>query len=176
MSIIAGISAGIGALGALGGVLGSRSAAKRQQRALENQEANNEAWYRRNYYGDYLNSVEANNAIRRVKDTLAERSKAARARQVVAGGTPEQAIAAEQEYAKSVADVMGNLAAQGDAYRREVDARKAQMDANVGGHRQAIASQQQAANASLMGAGLRAVMSGLSQFDFGKKKEGQNEF
>lgn len=169
MSIIAGISAGIGALGALGGMFGSRRAAEREQRELENRAAKNEAWYHRNYYGDYLNSVEATNAIRRVKDTLAERSQMARARQVVAGGTPEQAVAAEQEYAKSMADVIGNLAAQGEAYKRDVDARKAQMDAEVGGQRQAIASQQQAANASLMGAGLNAVMSGLSQFDFDKK-------
>lgn len=171
MSIIAGISAGVGAAGAIAGMFGSRAAARRQQREISKQEAKNEAWYNRNYYGDYLNSVEAMNAIQRVNDTLRERSQAARARQVVTGGTPEQAVAQEAENTKSVTALMGNLAAQGDAYRREADARKLGLDAQTGGMRQAIASGQQGANAQLMSAGLNAVMNGLSQFDFGKKEE-----
>lgn len=170
MSTTAAIGLGVGALGALGGMLGSRAAARRQKRELEKQAARNEAWYNRNYYGDYLNSVEAMNAINRVRDTFAERARQARARSVVAGATPEMGVAETAAQAKGVAELMGNLAAQGDAYRRDVDARKQQMDAGISGARQAIAERQQGAQASLMSAGLNAVMNGLSQFDFGKKE------
>ena len=175
MSIIAGISLGMGAAGALAGALGARKQAREREREIAKQEARNEAWYNRNDYGDYLNTVEAMNAVRRVNDTLRERSLAARARQVVAGGTPEIAVAQEAENARGVADLMGSLAAQGDAYRRDVDARKQQLDAQVSGARQAIADNRQAANAGLMSAGLRSVMNGLSQFDLGNVKLGKDK-
>lgn len=172
MSVLGAISAGVGLAGSIAGALGSRSAARRQRRLLDKQRAANEAWYARNYYGDYLNSVEAMNAMRRVNDTIRERSQAARARAAVTGATPEQSVAIEAANGRNVADLMGNLAAQGDAYRRHVDERKQQMDAGVNSAAAGIAEAQQGANAQLMSAGLRSVMNGLSQFDFsGLNKE-----
>ena len=170
MSILAGISAGVGAIGTIAGAIGSRSAARRQQRELEKQAARNEAWYARNYYSDYLNSSEAQNAIRRLGNTLRERSQASKARQAITGATPEQSIAESAEYNKSMADMIGNLAAAGESYRRDVDAKKLQMDASLSAQRQGIAQAQQGANANLMSAGLRSMMNGLSQYDFGKLK------
>lgn len=163
------IGLGVGLAGAGAGFLGSKAAARRQKREVEKQEAKNEAWYNRNYYGDYLNSLEALNAIRRVNDTMRERGQAARARQAVTGGTAEQAIATEAENNRSVADLMGNLAAQGDAYRRDIDAKKLNMDAQTSGMRQSIANGQQQANAQLASAGLNAMLNGMSQFKFGKE-------
>lgn len=162
------IGLGVGLAGTGAGILGSRKAAKRQKEELKKQGAANEAWYNRNYYGDYLNSVEAQNAIRRVSDTLRERSQAARAREAVTGATPEQTIAQEAESGRTVADIMGNLAAQGAAYRRDVDARKLQMDNALSAQRQAIAGQQQGANAALMSAGLQTAINSISQFDIKK--------
>ena len=167
MSIIGAISLGAGLLGGAAGAIGSRKAAERERELLQKRRAANDAWYARNYYGDYLNTAEASNAINRMKETLRERSQAARAREAVTGATPEMAVAQESESNKSMAELMGGLAARGDAYRRDVDTRKMQMDAATDATEAAMRSAQQGANAQLTSAGLNAIKSGLSQFDFG---------
>ena len=90
----------LGAIGAIAGIgstiygaVKQSQAAKKEEALMAKQAAANEAWYNRNYYQDYLNTVGAQNAIKRYRDLLAEQTKEARARQVITGGTPEQAQA-----------------------------------------------------------------------------------
>jgi len=67
-----GTAIGIGA-SLIGGVMGASKAAKAanaQQQMLNQQRNKNEAWYNRNYYQNYLDSKEAQAAIKRVEDTL----------------------------------------------------------------------------------------------------------
>lgn len=165
MGVLELASAGAGIIGGISGAIGSRAAAGREQRLIADREAANNAWYNRNYYGDYLSSAESQNAIKRVKDTLTELSKQNRARAVVAGGTPERAIAETAALGRSVTDMMGDLAARGSEYRRQADLQKQQLDAGTDARRAAIASGQQTANAELMQSGINLLMNGLSGID-----------
>ena len=84
-----GTAIGIGA-SLIGGVMGASKAAKAanaQQQMLNQQRNKNEAWYNRNYYQNYLDSKEAQSAIKRVEDTLRRRNQEAQATAAVTGGT-----------------------------------------------------------------------------------------
>lgn len=119
-----GTAIGVGA-GLLGGLFGGNKAgkaAKAQQAAIDAQRSKNEAWYNRNYYQNYLDSSEAQSAIKRVEDTLRRRNKNAQATAAVTGGTPESVLAQQESDQKLMGDVVGNLAARGDGIKRQVDA------------------------------------------------------
>ena len=94
LGAILGTAAGL-ASGIFGGIK-SAKAAREQQRLINEQEAKNEAWYNRNYYQNYMDSAEAQAAMKRVENTLKKQTQEARATAAVTGETPEAAIAQQQ--------------------------------------------------------------------------------
>lgn len=162
MAIGTALALGVGAASLVSGIFGSRRAARRQKRLLADQKARNEAWYARNYYSDTLNSVGAQNAMKRVRDWWSKEARQARARQAISGGTPEQAAAVAEAGSEAMADTMGNLAAQGEAQKRAADAQKLQMDAEVAAQESAIEEARQQAGANLIENGANLAMAGLS--------------
>lgn len=159
-----------------GGIFSSRKAKKerrRQQELLRQQRAADEAWYARNYSQDFLNSGEAQDAIRRVKEAWGERMQEARARQAITGGTPEQMAQVEKVGAKAMGDTVASLAAKGDAIKRGVDAQKNEMDRQANAQEaQMSASAQEAAEnakANAIGVGLSALQLGASALSGGSK-------
>ena len=167
------ITASIAAAGALssigGGIFGSRKArraAKRERELLRQKEAANEAWYARNYHEDYLNSVEAQNALRRTREAWNDRLSRERGRQAVTGGTPEQMARVHEAGGEAYGETVAALAAQGSANKRAVDARKAEMDNDVLTARSAIANAEQQAGQNMLSnsinAGVAALQAGAS--------------
>lgn len=167
------ITAGIAAVGALssigGGIFGSRKArkaAKRERELLRQKEAANEAWYARNYHEDYLNSVEAQNALRRTREAWNDRLNRERGRQAVTGGTPEQMARVHEAGGEAYGETVAALAAQGSANKRAVDAKKAEMDNDVLTARSAIANAEQQAGQNMLSnsinAGVAALQAGAS--------------
>ena len=77
------IGAILGAVGGLAsGIAGgikSAKAAREQQRLIDEQESKNNAWYNRNYYQNYMDSSEAQAAMKRVENTLKKQNQEARA-------------------------------------------------------------------------------------------------
>ena len=143
------------------GLFSGRKARKEQEQKLREQQAANDAWYARNYFQDRLNSVEGQNAMRRAKEARNEHSKMLRARQAVSGATPEQVERAEEVGAKAVGETVAAIAAQGDAIKRDVDARKQQMDAGVrDAQMQIAAAKEQSAN-NLVGNSVQLAGSAL---------------
>lgn len=163
---------GLGA-GLLGGVMGGVKAAKSakdQQKAIEQQRAKNDAWYNRNYYQNYLDSSEAKAALKRVEDTMRRRNQEAQATAAVTGGTQEAVLAQQENDQKLMGDVVGNLAARGDAVKRQVDA---QNQANENALMQQQVAQYQANEAGgsqLLSNSTSLIGSALSLFD----KKGKN--
>lgn len=166
----------IAAIGAIAGLAATAIGAAQQKKAAENQEKllkeqqeKQEAWYNRNYYQDYLNTVEGQNAIKQYKDLWAERTREARARQVISGGTPEQAAAVAEAGAEGLGNMMGNLAAQGAARKQQIDAQMLGLDANLRNQRGAIEEARQQAGANLMSNGIGTMTSSLQGMDIPKK-------
>lgn len=171
------IGAIIGAAGGLAsglfGGLKSSKAAKKQEKLINEQERKNDAWYNRNYYQNYLDSVEAQAAMKRVENTLKKQNQEARATAVVTGATPEAAVAQQQANNEILDNVTTNLAAQGTARKANVDAINQQNENNIMNMRIAQNQATEKGNAQLMDNGLGIIGSALSMQDWGKKKGGQ---
>lgn len=162
LSGVAGLASGI-----VGGIK-SANAAKEQQRLINEQEQKNREWYNRNYYQNYMDSTEAQAAMKRVEDTLKRQNEQARAAQVVMGGTPEAALAQQQANNEVLADTATGLAAQSTARKANVDAVNLQNENNIMQQRIGQAQATESGNASLMSSGLGLIGSALSLYD--KKK------
>lgn len=167
MSVIGLIGAGIGLATSLYGAHKSSQAAEEQETELARQRAANEAWYNRNYYQDYLNTVQAQNALKQYRNAWAERTKEARARQAISGGTPEQAQAVAEAGGEAMGNMVGNLAAQGEQNKAAIDAQKLAMDNNLSQQAAQIAEARQQAASNLMSSGASMLTSGLQAMDGG---------
>lgn len=159
---IAGLVGGL--LSAGYGAWKQSKAAKEEQKANSQLKAAQQAWYDRNYYQDYLNTVEAQNALKRVRNAWDERVREARARQVISGGTPAQLAAVQEAGAEAMGEAVGNLAAQGQQNRQAIDAQKLAMDNNLSQQAAQIAENKQAAGQQLMAGGASLITSGLQSF------------
>ena len=155
------IGAGVGLASTLYGAHKSAKAAREQERELGRQRAANEAWYNRNYYQDYMNTVEAQNALKQYRDAWQERTQSARARQAITGGTPEQAAAVAEAGGEAMGNMVGNLAAQGQQNKAAIDAQKLAMDTNLSNQQAAIAEARQTAASNLMSGGASLIANSL---------------
>lgn len=135
--IAAAISAGAGlATSLLGGMAASdaAAAAERRQRA---QEAKEDAWYRRRYNEDYVDTKAGQNLVRRAVDYARKQWKKAEGAKAVAGGTDASSQMAKDSGNKMVADTIANIGATDqmrkdnvDRQHRQAEERFAQMDMN----------------------------------------------
>lgn len=159
------------ASGIFGGIK-SAKAAKEQQRLINEQESKNNAWYNRNYYQNYMDSTEAQAAMKRVENTLKKQNQEARATAVVTGATPEAAIAQQQANNGILDETATGLAAQATARKAQVDAIDQQNQNNIFQARLGQSSAEEKGGAELMGAGLGMVKDALSMVDWDKTKLG----
>lgn len=164
ISAIGGLASGI-----YGGVK-SAQAAREQNRLIDEQERKNEEWYNRNYYQNYMDSAEAQAAMRRVENTLSRQNEQARATQTVMGGTPEAAIAQQQANNEILADTATGLAAQSTARKANVDAVNQANQNNIMQQRIGQSQATETGNANLMSGGFGLISSALSISDKLKNK------
>lgn len=120
--IISGVSGAMGLLSGVKGMFDSADAARKQRKLLAEGRAEESAWYKRNYYGDYLNNSMSRAAMKRVENTMRSNNRMNRAYTAVSGGTHESNIARNRQGLEAMENVMTNLAAQGDAHRNNIDA------------------------------------------------------
>lgn len=162
---ILGAAAGL-ASGIAGGIK-SAKAAREQKRLINEQEAKNEAWYNRNYYQNYMDSAEAQAAMKRVENTLKKQTQEARATAAVTGTTPEAAIAQQQANNEILSDTATGLAAQSTALKGQVDAVNQQNQNNIMNMRLNQEKAKESGNAQLMGNGLGILGKAISLTDWG---------
>lgn len=170
------IGAIIGAVGGLAsGIAGgikSAKAAKEQQKLIDEQERKNDAWYNRNYYQNYLDSAEAQAAIKRVENTLKKQNQEARATAVVTGATPESVVAQQQANNEILDDVTTSLASQATTRKANIDAVNMENQNNIMNMRISQNQANEKGSSQLMENGLGIIGSALSMTDWGKKKGG----
>lgn len=158
--IASAIGAGVGlASSIIGGVQASKAARRAEARQRE-QEAKEEAWYKRRYYEDYVDTAAGQNLVRRAKEFAKERWQKAAGAQAVAGGTDAATAQAKEAGNKMVGDTIANIAAtdqqrkaQVDAMHRQAEAQFAQQDiARENQRAQNITQASQGASNAIMGA------------------------
>lgn len=169
------IGAILGAVGGLAsGIFGgikSAKAAREQQRLINEQESKNNAWYNRNFYQNYMESAEAQAAMKRVENTLKKQNQEARATAAVMGSTPEAAVAQQQANNEILDNTATGLAAQATQRKMQVDAANQQNQNAILNARLGQSQMNEQGGAQLMSNGLGLIGSAFSMYD--KKKGGR---
>lgn len=164
-ALLTGIAGGLKLYSGVKGMFGDNSA----KRLLDKSRASEEAWYKRNYYNDYLNNSMSRAAIKRVEDTLSRNSRQNRAYAAINGVTPEYTLAANGQGLTSMENVLNNLAARESERRMSVDAQHQQNVNNLNSQQLTwqnnIARQ---ADSDLMG-GLSLIASAVDGVNWGKE-------
>lgn len=158
------------ASGIFGGIK-SAKAAREQQRLINEQESKNNAWYNRNYYQNYMESAEAQAAMKRVENTLKKQNQEARATAAVMGSTPEAAVAQQQANNEILDNTATGLAAQATQRKMQVDAANQQNQNAILNARLGQNQMNEQGGAQLMSNGLGLIGSAFSMYD--KKKGGR---
>ncbi len=104
------VSSGMGAIGE-----GKERAAMAAERQKWN--AENEAMYNKDYYGDYTQRADTQNLIKRMRDEQKSQNKIDENTAVVTGATPETQNAAKEQRNKAMTSVFSNIAAQGSTFK-----------------------------------------------------------
>ena len=115
------IGAGVGLASSLfGGAKASKAArdAERRQREMEAQE---DAWYKRRYNEDYLDTAAGQNLVRRAKEFARENWRKAAGAQAVSGGTDAASAMAKEQGNKMIGDTMANISASDTERKAQVD-------------------------------------------------------
>ena len=169
------IGAILGAVGGLAsGIFGgikSAKAAREQQRLINEQESKNNAWYNRNYYQNYMESAEAQAAMKREENTLKKQNQEARATAAVMGSTPEAGVAQRQANNEILDNTATGLAAQATQRKMQVDAANQQNQNAILNARLGQSQMNEQGGAQLMSNGLGLIGSAFSMYD--KKKGGR---
>ena len=116
-----GLNGALGLYAGVKGMLDSADAASRQRKLLSDAKAEEEGWFRRNYYSDFLNNSSAKAAIKRVENTLRRQNQQNRAYSAINGTTHEHALARNRQGLNSLENVYTSLAAMADDKKNRID-------------------------------------------------------
>ena len=155
------IGAGLGAAASIYGGIKARQAAQKANRMIEQQKADNQAWYDRRYNEDATQRADAQRMLTMTMDRMRRRNQAAAGTAAVMGSSTEAVAAEKQANAQALADTASQIAAAGAARKDQVEnqylAQKNALTAQQIGvqNQQAanIAQATQGASKSLMNAG-----------------------
>lgn len=117
----ASVGAGLGVIGSIFGGISASKAAKKRKKAVENEMADNEAWYNRRYNEDATQRADAQRILNRTEDIIRNRNKAAAGTQAVMGGTDATAAATREANAAALADATASIAEQGAAQKDNIE-------------------------------------------------------
>lgn len=121
-----------GAVGAIGSIFGGISASKAMKKVknnLEEQQANNQAWYDRRYNEDATQRADAQRILSMTEEAIKNRNRQAAGIQAVTGGTEESVAATKAANAKAMADAASQIAAAGDRRKDRIEEQYQRRDA-----------------------------------------------
>ena len=119
--IMTGINGALGLYSTVKGLMDSAESKKKQSKLRQAAQSEENAWYRRNYYGNFMDNSASKAAIKRVENTLRRNNAQERARSVIMGTTPEVSIARNEQGLRTMENVVNNLAATDDGNRKNID-------------------------------------------------------
>ena len=120
--VLKGLNGALGLYSGVKGVLDKNAASKKAKELRDRAKAEEEAWYRRNYYESFIDSTAARAAMKRVENSLRRNNEQNRAHSLVMGATPEYSAARNEQGLRSMENVVTNLAAQDDNRKNQVEA------------------------------------------------------
>lgn len=119
--IMTGINGALGLYSTVKGLMDSAESKKKQSKLRQAAQNEENAWYRRNYYSNFMDDSASKAAIKRVENTMRRNNAQERARGVITGSTPEMALARNEQGLRSMENVVNNLAANNGAQKKNID-------------------------------------------------------
>ena len=119
--IMTGINGALGLYSTVKGLIDSSESKKKQSKLRRDAQNEENAWYRRNYYGNFMDNAASKAAIKRVENTLRRNNEQERARSIITGSTPELSVARNEQGLRTMENVVNNLAAADGNTKRNVD-------------------------------------------------------
>lgn len=151
------IGAGVGALGSLFGGMAQRREARKRAEFIDRSKAKNDAWYNRRYNEDTTQRADAQAALTRMREAMAERTRNAAGTAAVMG-TSEAGVAAEKEAQNNaLADTVSNINAQGEARKDAIDEQHREKDDQLDAQKMGLSAEKQAQTAQALGGVLNAA-------------------
>lgn len=168
--LLTGLNGALGLYSSVRGIMDSAKEASRQKKLQRMAKAEEDGWYRRNYYGNYLDNSSSRAAVKRVENSLRRSSEQNRAYSAINGATPENAIARNEQSLRSMENVFTNIAAGEDDRKMRVDAmhhqnRQALLAGELAGSRN-----DEKVSATLARGGLDLLQNALRGVEWGKEK------
>lgn len=168
--LMTGLNGALGLYSSVKGLFDSADAASRQRKLHKIAKAEEDGWYKRNYYGNFLDNTASRAAVKRVENTLRRQNRQNRAYSAINGATPELAIARNEQGLRSMENVFTNLAANEDDRRMRIDAihrqnRQALLEGDL-----KMASDKEKAAAGLAGNGLNLLQNAILGVEWGREK------
>lgn len=165
-----GLNGALGLYSSVKGLFDSASAARRQKKLHKIAKAEEDGWYKRNYYGNFLDNTASRAAVKRVENTMRRQSQQNRAYSAINGATPELALARNEQGLRSMENLFTNLAANEDNRRMRVDAihrqnRQAFLDKEA-----SMANNDEKVAAKLAGSGLNLLQNAILGVKWGKEE------
>ena len=103
-----------------GGIKASREA-KKQQKMLDAQKAENQAWYNRRYNEDGTQRADAQRLLTNTQDLLRRQTKAAQGANAVTGASTEAVAAQKAANNQALAETTSTIAAASDARKDNIE-------------------------------------------------------
>ena len=126
-------------------------------RYLNEQDAENKAWYNANALSDYTQRADAQSLMGQLRNTLTKQNKVAANTAVVTGATPEQQAIQKEQSNKVISDTISNLGAMGQQYKDRVTDRYLAQKTNLANQRMNMMEGQAGSYENLMGSGLNML-------------------
>ena len=120
--ILTGLNGALGLYSGVKGMLDKNAASKKAKELRNKAKAEEDAWYKRNYYESFIDSTAAKAAMKRVENSLRRNNEQNRAHSIIVGATPEYSVARNEQGLRSLENVVTNLAVQEDNRKSQVEA------------------------------------------------------
>lgn len=127
-----------GAVGLVGSLFGGNKAAKQRKKMekyLNQQDAENTAFYNSNALSDYTQRADAQNLMSQLRNNLSRQNKRAENMAVVTGATPEQQAIAKEQSNKVISDTYSNIGAMGQQWKDQITNRYLSRRENIANQR-----------------------------------------
>lgn len=153
----AAIGAGLGLAGSIFGGIKASKQRKKMNRYLNEQDAENKAWYNANALSDYTQRSDTQNLMKQLRDNLGKSNKRAENMAVVTGATPEQQAVAKEQSNKVISDTFSNIGAMGQQWKDQVTNRYQARRENIANQRMNMMGQKAQSYENLMNSGLNMM-------------------
>ena len=169
--LFTGLNGALGLYSSVKGLFDSAASTNKQKRLLKRAKAEEDGWYKRNYYGNFLDDTASRAAIKRVENTMSRQSGQNRALSAIHGATLELSVARNEQVLRSMENVYTGLAANDSERKMRVDtAHRQNMQSLLAGEMNREANDERRA-AALAAGGMNLLQNAILGVQWGKEEK-----